>query len=73
MGRRRLAPGRGLKRSRRDAKAPAVKVASPTLTAQESSVIERLALIAWGVGADQTKNLLANLDSLTEGEGAVKT
>ena len=32
--------------------------------------MECLALIAWGVGAEQTKNLLANLDSLTKGEGA---
>ena len=52
---------------------PAVKVASTTLTAQEASVMECRALIAWGVGADQTKNLLANLDSLTKGEGAAKT
>ena len=41
--------------------------------ALEGSWKEDLALIAWGIGADQTKNLLANLDSLTKGEGAVKT
>ncbi len=41
--------------------------------ALEGSWQEYLALFAWGVGADQTKNLLANLNSLTKGEGAVKT
>ncbi len=52
---------------------PAVKAASTTLTAQEASVMECLALIAWGIGAEQTKNPLANLDSPTKGEGAAKT
>ncbi len=51
---------------------PAVEVASTTLTAQEASVMEYLALIAWGIGAEQTKNPLANLDSPTKGEGAAK-
>ncbi|MES9901645.1 MAG: hypothetical protein ABW168_03050 [Sedimenticola sp.] len=32
---------------------------------------EYLTLFAWGVGADQTRNLLKNLDAITKGEGAV--
>ncbi|MDJ0972357.1 MAG: hypothetical protein QNJ06_20865 [Kiloniellales bacterium] len=48
---------------------PAVKAASTTLTAQEASVTECLALIAWGIGAEETKNPLANLDSPTKGGG----
>ena len=46
---------------------------APFLTALEGSGMEYIALFAWGVGADQTKNLLANLESLTKGEGAAKT
>jgi hypothetical protein len=41
--------------------------------ALEGSWREYLALFGWGIAADQTKNLLQNLDSITKGEGAVKT
>ncbi len=41
-------------------------------TAVAGSWKEYLALFAWGIAADQTKNLLANLDSLTKGEGPAK-
>ncbi|MDJ0945648.1 MAG: hypothetical protein QNJ30_19445 [Kiloniellales bacterium] len=60
----------------------AIALALALLTGLQSNVFaaalvgswkEDLALIAWGVGADQTKNLLANLDSLTKGKGPAGT
>lgn len=41
--------------------------------ALEGSWKAYVALIAWGIGTDQTKNLLQNLNSIIKGEGATKS